>query len=175
MRGRVLSALVTAPLALTLVLTGCGADDGGGSDVASVAGTGTPAAASAKPSVDPQDKALKFAQCMRENGIDMPDPDGSGKFMMKFDKNTPQEKVEAAQEACKQYAPSGVRQGGGDPKMAENLRKVAQCMRDNGVEAYPDPEGGMMRLTPEVGEDPDFKTAEEKCKKESADAGIGGS
>ena len=176
MRGRILSALVTAPFALTLALTGCGSDAGGGTGVASVnGGTGTQAAASAKPSEDPQAKGLKFAQCMRENGVDVPDPDSSGRFMMKFDKNTPQEKVQAAQEACKQYAPSGTRQGGGDPKMAENLRKLAQCMRDNGVESYPDPEGGMMRITPEVGEDPDFKSAQEKCQKESAEAGMGGS
>jgi hypothetical protein len=177
MRGRVLSALVTAPLAFTLLLTGCGSgDDGGGSDVASVSGgSGNQAAASAKPTMDNQERGLKFAQCMRENGIDMPDPDSSGRVTMKFDKNTPQDKVQAAQEACKQYAPSGTRQGGGDPKAAENLRKLAQCMRDNGVEAYPDPEGGMMRITPEVGEDPDFKSAEEKCKKESAEVGMGGS
>ncbi|UBU11757.1 hypothetical protein [Nonomuraea gerenzanensis] len=175
MRRRVISALVTAPFALGLLLTGCGSGDGGGSDVASVSGTGNQAAASAKPSVNPQEQSLKFAQCMRENGIDMPDPDSSGRVMMKFDKTVPQEKVQAAQEACQQYAPSGTRQGGGDPKMAENMRKLAQCMRDNGVEAYPDPEGGMMRITPEVGEDPDFKSAQEKCQKESAEAGLGGS
>ncbi|MEQ4725538.1 hypothetical protein [Nonomuraea sp. B19D2] len=173
MRRRVLSALVTAPFALTLLLTGCGSDDGG-ADVASVSGgTGNKAAASAQPSADSQEMALKFAQCMRENGVDMPDPDSSGKMTMTFD--APQEKVQAAQEACRQYAPSGRQQVRNDPKMAENLRKLAQCMRDNGVEAYPDPEGGMMRITQEAGEDPDFKAAEEKCKQESADASPGGS
>ncbi|MGW4794188.1 hypothetical protein ACWEPC_17480 [Nonomuraea sp. NPDC004297] len=175
MRRRVLSALVTAPFAFSLLLTGCGSGDGGGADVASVSGgTGNPSAA-AKPSEDPQERALKFAQCMRENGVEVPDPDSSGRFMMKFDKGTSPEKVEAAQAACKQYAPSGKLQGGGDPKMAENLRKLAQCMRDNGVESYPDPEGGMMRITPDIAEDPDFKSAEETCKKESAEAGMGGS
>ncbi|GAA2876729.1 hypothetical protein [Nonomuraea rubra] len=174
MRRRVFGALVTAPFALTLILTGCGSGDSGGSDVASVTGTGNQPAASASPSEDPQAMGLKFAQCMRENGIDMPDPEG-GRVTMRFDKNTPQEKVQAAQEACKQYAPSGTRQGGGDPKQAERMRKLAQCMRDNGVEAYPDPEGNMMRITPEVGEDPDFKSAQEKCQKESAEAGMGGS
>ncbi|TYB67649.1 hypothetical protein FXF51_12715 [Nonomuraea sp. PA05] len=176
MRRRVLSALVTAPFALTLLLTGCGSGDTG-AKVASANGTGGQAStgAGAKPSTDPKEQSLKFAQCMRENGVDMPDPDSSGRVMMKFDKNTPQEKVQAAQEACQQYAPSGTRQGGGDPKMAENMRKVAQCMRDNGVEAYPDPEGNMMRLTPDVAEDPDFKSAEEKCKQVSAEAGMGGS
>jgi hypothetical protein len=172
MRRRVLSVLVTAPFALTLVLTGCGSGDSGGAGVASVNGPGKQTAAGAAPSADSQGKALKFAQCMRENGVDMQDPDSSGKMAMTFD--APQEKVEAAQEACRQYAPSG-RQVRNDPKMAENLRKLAQCMRDNGVESYPDPEGGMMRIDGKVGEDPDFKAAEEKCKKESADASPGGS
>ncbi|GAA3666492.1 hypothetical protein GCM10022224_033160 [Nonomuraea antimicrobica] len=175
MRGRVLSALVASPIALTLFLTGCGADDGGGADVASVSGGGTQAAASAKPSEDPQERSLKFAQCMRENGVEVPDPDPNGRVMMKFDGSVPREKVEAAQAACKEFAPSGQMQGGGDPKMAENMRKLAQCMRDNGVESYPDPEGGMMRITGDVGNDPDFKAAQEKCQKESAEAGMGGS
>jgi hypothetical protein len=36
-------------------------------------------------------------------------------------------------------------------------------MRDNGVASFPDPEGGMVRLDPSSGEDPDFKTAEKAC------------
>jgi hypothetical protein len=172
MRRRVCSALVTTSFALALALTGCGSGDGGGSDVASVGG-GDKTSAAAQPSADSQGKALKFAQCMRENGIDMPDPDSSGKMAMTFD--APQEKVKAAQEACRQYAPSGGQQIRDDPEMAANLRKLAQCMRDNGVESYPDPEGSMMRITQEAGEDPDFKAAEKKCQKESAEAGPGGS
>ncbi|MEV0615321.1 hypothetical protein AB0I81_18510 [Nonomuraea sp. NPDC050404] len=175
MRGRVLSALVTAPFALTLFLTGCGSSDSGATVATADKATGNQAASSAKPSVNPQEQALKYAQCMRENGVDIPDPDGSGKFMMKFDKSMPKEKVDAAQAACKQFQPSGQMKGGGDPKAGENMRKLAQCMRDNGVEAYPDPEGNMMRITPEVGEDPDFQAAQEKCQKESAEAGMGGS
>ncbi|GAA3567718.1 hypothetical protein GCM10022419_055670 [Nonomuraea rosea] len=174
MRGRVLSALVTAPFALTLLLTGCGSGGAGGADVASASGgAGKQASAGAQPSADSQEKALKYAQCMRENGIDMPDPDSSGKMAMTFD--APEDKVKAAQAACKQYAPDGQQRVRNDPKMAENLRKLAQCMRDNGVESYPDPEGGMMRITKEAGEDPDFKAAEEKCQKQSAEAAPEGS
>ncbi|MBF8192889.1 hypothetical protein ITP53_45880 [Nonomuraea sp. K274] len=175
MRGRVLSALAAAPIAFTLLLTGCGADAAGDADVASVnGGAGNQAAASAKPSEDPQERGLKFAQCMRENGVDMDDPEG-GRVTMKFDGSVPRETVEKAQEACKEYAPSGQKGGGGDPKQAERMRKLAQCMRDNGVESYPDPDGGMVRITGEVGQDPDFKSAQEKCQKESAEAGMGGS
>ncbi|MBB6550491.1 hypothetical protein [Nonomuraea rubra] len=168
MRRRILGAI-----AFTLVLTGCGSGDEGGADVASVSGAGKQTTAGAPPSADPQEKALKFAQCMRENGVDMPDPDAGGKMTMTF--GGPQEKVQAAQEACRQYAPSGGQQIRNDPEMAENLRKLAQCMRDNGVESYPDPEGSMMRITQEAAEDPDLKAAEQKCQKESAAAGPGGS
>ncbi|PZG05404.1 hypothetical protein [Nonomuraea aridisoli] len=170
MRGRVLSALA----ALTLAVTGCGADDGGGADVATLTGGGNQTAASAQPSEDPHAKALKFAQCMRENGVDVPDPEPGKGIMMRFDRSVPREKVEAAQEACKQYAPSGQRAGGGDGPRAEAMRKLAQCMRDNGVENYPDPDGGMMRITGEVTGDSDFESAREKCQKESAEAGMGG-
>ncbi|MGW0805727.1 hypothetical protein [Nonomuraea sp. NPDC002799] len=174
MRGPVLSALLAAPIAAVLLLAGCGSDAGGGPDVASVSGTGAPTAAGAQPSGDPHEKALKFAQCMRENGIDMEDPEPGKGVLLKLDKNGSKETMDKAQEACKQYAPSGKLAGGGDPKMAENLRKVAQCMRDNGVEGYPDPEGGGVRITAEIGEDPDFKAAQEKCQKEMAEAGMGG-
>ncbi|MCK2212567.1 hypothetical protein MF672_001940 [Actinomadura sp. ATCC 31491] len=174
MRGRVLSALAAAPVAVTLLLAGCGADDGGGADVASVAGTGGQSASAApKPSQDPQEKGIKFAQCMRENGIDMDDPEPGKGIMLKVGPDTPPEKLEKAQEACKEWAPSGQMQGGGDPKRAEALRKAAQCMRDNGVEKYPDPEGNAVRITGDVGQDPDFKAAQEKCQKEMAEAGMG--
>ncbi|MFI7610017.1 hypothetical protein ACIBP6_02120 [Nonomuraea terrae] len=170
MRGRVLSALA----ALTLAVTGCGAGDGGEADVATLTGAGGQTSAGAQPSEDPHARALKFAQCMRENGVDIPDPEPGKGVMMRLDGSVPREKVEAAQEACKQYAPSGQRAGGGDPKRGEALRKLAQCMRDNGVESYPDPEGGMMRITGEVSGDSDFESAREKCQKESAEAGMGG-
>lgn len=167
--------LAAIPLALTLALAGCGANDAGGSDVASVS-SGKPAAApSATAGGDPQAMGLKFAQCMRENGIKMDDPEG-GRIMLKFDKSTPQETVQKAQEACKQYAPNGQGPKGGDPKQAESMRKFAQCMRDNGVEAFPDPEGNTMRVTGDMDKDPDFKAAQEKCSKEFLpEMGQGGS
>ncbi|GAA3230108.1 hypothetical protein [Nonomuraea helvata] len=172
MRARVLGALAAA----TLFLAGCGANDGGGADVASVSGTGTSTqpGAGAKPSEDPYQKMLKFAQCMRENGVQVDDPQPGKGIMMKVDKSIPKETLDKAQEACKQYAPSGEKAGPPDAKRAEALRKLAQCMRDNGVESFPDPDGGAMRITGEVGEDPDFKSAQQKCQKESAEAGMGG-
>jgi hypothetical protein len=169
--------LAAIPLALTLALAGCGANDAGGSDVASVS-TGKPAAApSASASVDRAGMGLKFAQCMRENGVPMDDPEPGKGVMLKMDKSISPETAQKAQEACKEYAPTGGGPDGkADPKRAESMRKFAQCMRDNGVESFPDPEGAGLRVTGETGDDPDFKAAQEKCSKEFLpEMGQGGS
>ncbi|MER7502837.1 hypothetical protein AB0L05_06035 [Nonomuraea pusilla] len=174
MRATVLAAV---PLAFVL-LAGCGSGGDGGADVASAGGGASPAASGAAsgptPGGDPYERNLKYAQCMRENGVDVPDPERGKGLMMRFGKETSPEKVQKAQEACKQYAPSGMTGGKADPQRAEAMRRLAQCMRDNGVEAFPDPEGGAVRITPEVGDDPDFKAAQDKCHKEFSDAGPGG-
>ncbi|MEU4225006.1 hypothetical protein AB0F17_11975 [Nonomuraea sp. NPDC026600] len=163
MRRGILAAI---PLALALALTGCGAEAGGGADVASVS-SGKPAAAapSASAGEDRAAKGLKFAQCMREHGVPMDDPEPGKGVLLKMDNSISPETAQKAQEACKEYAPSGGGPGGKvDPKMAEQMRKYSQCMRDSGVEAFPDPDGGMLRMDSAAGEDPDFKAAQEKCK-----------
>jgi hypothetical protein len=146
------SLVATVSLAFALALTGCGAD--------------APAAApSAKPSMDPHERGVRFAQCMREHGVDVPDPEPGKGMTMKFDGSVSRETVDKAMEACREWAPQGLTGGGTvDPKQDEAMRKLSQCMRDNGVEAFPDPEGGGIRMGPEAGNDPDFKAAEEKCK-----------
>ncbi|MFI6919813.1 hypothetical protein ACIBIZ_07650 [Nonomuraea spiralis] len=161
MRGRPLMALAAA----ALFLTACGGQQGG-SDVASVSGTGAKPAASAPATVDRGEQAIKYTTCLREQGVDVPDPGPDGRIQMKFDKSSGSpEKIQKAMDACKEFQPAGMTSGkGNDPKTAEAMRKQAQCMRDNGVEAFPDPEGGMVRITREVGEDPDFKSAQEKCR-----------
>ncbi|NRQ31642.1 hypothetical protein HII36_07275 [Nonomuraea sp. NN258] len=157
MRRQVLGAL-----ALAVALTACGTDGDGGSQVASAGGTGK-ATASAAPSLNNQDKMMKFAQCMRENGIEMDDP-VPGKGIRIMSKPGQEETMKKAQEACKQYAPSG--EGGpGGAANAEKMRALAKCMRDNGVAEFPDPEpNGGMRINRNVGEDPDFPEAQKKCQ-----------
>ena len=57
-----------------------------------------------------EDEFLAFAKCMRENGVDMPDPDfsgdGGGAFRIEGPDNA--EEFEKAQEACKEFAPGGM-------------------------------------------------------------------
>ncbi|MFI7439955.1 hypothetical protein [Nonomuraea indica] len=162
-RGRVLGTVSTLALAAALALAGCGADDGGGSDVASATGGGPSATGSAAPSLSNDEKAVKFAQCMRENGIDMADPQ-PGKGIMVSAAPGSKATMDKAMAACKQWQPMGG-DGPGAQQNAERMRALAQCMRDNGVPDFPDPEpGGGLRVTGKIAGDPDFEAAQQKCR-----------
>lgn len=167
MRARLVSALA---LAAALALAGCAKDDGNG--IAS-ANSGRQDSAAAATTLSPEESAFKFAQCMRDHGVDMPDPqvDGSGGFGVTVDGGSGQaltrEEIDAAMEACREYAPFGGDPNvQPDPQAQENMLKFAQCMRDNGVESFPDPDGSRLMIDQSIGGDPDFQTAQEKCAKE---------
>lgn len=108
-----------------------------------------------------EDAMLDYAQCMRDNGIDMPDPEfdnGSGRGGMAItggpgaDGTGPsKEEFEAAEEKCspimeevrgEMEAPSAEEVA----ELQDQLIEAAQCMRDKGYD-MPDPEvssdGGM--------------------------------
>src|SRR6266508_1571030 len=114
-----LAALV-ATLAITLALAACaGADDKTGG-VASLSGSGQPTATTnAGGSTDPKQAALEFAKCMRQHGIDMPDPkfDANGRMSITVNGKAgagagPDDpKFKAAQQACEHYLP-GAGKGG---------------------------------------------------------------
>ncbi|MDX3226793.1 hypothetical protein [Streptomyces sp. ME19-01-6] len=169
MSRRILGMAAAVPLALTLALalTGCGSDGGGDGKVASAGGAKKSGGADSGAGLSPQEMGVKFAQCMREHGIDMEDPEPGKGVTLDIPPGTPKGTVEKAQEACREYDP--VQNGGGrkpDAKAQENMRKYAQCMRERGVEEFPDPstEGGI-RLEGTVMDDPDFKKAEKACNK----------
>ncbi|RJL31461.1 hypothetical protein [Bailinhaonella thermotolerans] len=162
-----LGALAAVPLAFTLALGGCGGGGGEGGDVPSAGGSGgKPAAAAPTPTQDQHDLGLKYAQCMRENGVELPDPEPGKPFTMRFDGSVPREKVQKAMDACKRFAP--FKEGAAkDPKRADAMRAMSQCMRDNGVEKFPDPtDAGGIQIGPEVGDDPDFQEAQKKCQRD---------
>ncbi|MDX2969775.1 hypothetical protein [Kribbella solani] len=161
--------LATTILAAGLILTGCGADKPG-AQVASgsgdQAGAQSSAPTSAPASLSKDEMAVKFTQCLRENGLNVPDPEPGKGPMLKFgpDSGVSQEQVQKAMEACRQYDPQA--EGGANPQQAENGRKYAECMRKNGVEKFPDPkpdQRGIM-IGPGVADDPDFKTAQAACQ-----------
>jgi hypothetical protein len=96
-----------------------------------------------------RDKAVKFAECMRDNGVaQFPDPDASGVLTIdgvlngsSLDSTTPVWKEAIG--ACKDLQPPGFT---GDEEVSGEEQEVrlefAQCMRDNGVEDFPDPAKG---------------------------------
>jgi hypothetical protein len=169
-RGQARGALAAFPLilAVAVALTGCGSDgDGGDPGVASVDGGADTADGSGGGGTesDRYAQSLAFAQCMRENGVPMDDPDPGGRIMFNgagIDEAT----MSAAQDACQEFAPSGPGAGGGGGPQAEAMLDFAQCMRENGVEEFPDPEGGGMRINGDIADDPDFPAAQELCQEE---------
>jgi hypothetical protein len=90
-------------------------------------------------------KAVKFAKCMRGNGISQfPDPDASGKLTIdavangsSLDTSTPAFK--RAISACKDLEPAGFTGSKRSPQQQAAGLKFAQCIRANGVPDFPDP------------------------------------
>ncbi|MFC9846551.1 hypothetical protein ACFWFF_17450 [Streptomyces sp. NPDC060223] len=165
MRKRTRGTLAALPpalaLALALSLSGCGA---GGDTVE------TDAAASKNAQ---EDQGVKFAQCLREHGVDVEDPEpGKG---LRITGQLPKGEVDAAMEACRKYDPMQNGDASADPEAEERVRKLAQCMRDNGVEDFPDPEPGSagLQINQDVAEDPDFEQAQKTCDKYAPDGGEG--
>jgi hypothetical protein len=176
--GRVLSALAAVGL---FVLGGC-SGAGAGSGVASLSAksTGTTAAKAAKkPSQQQTEDAFrKFAQCMREHGINMADPKGGKGGTVVFGKDgAPGDtgKVDAAHKACQHFIDSVVQGKPRDLDPAEEAKardgalRFARCMREHGIN-MPDPEfqaGG--RITQKQfgnPNDPKFDQAQTACAKE---------
>jgi hypothetical protein len=114
-----------------------------------------------------QDAARKFAQCMRANGVpDFPDPDASGQFRGAGHEQQNDPKFTAAMEQCRSLAPGGEHERSRDPAFVEQMRKYSQCMRDNGVPDFPDPDakGQLRGAGHEQRNDPTFKAASEACR-----------
>lgn len=159
-------------LALAAALAGCG---GPAADpqVATAAGAGgQPGASAPAQPLNERDRALKFSQCVRDNGVpDFPDPEFSdgGGVSLGAPAGTSKEKLDAAMQACRQYAPGGGDKQKLDPARLEQLRKLAQCMRAEGVENFPDPtdegiqaDGNQPGMSPD---DPTFQAAMKTCEK----------
>jgi hypothetical protein len=155
--------------------------------IASAGGTGS---ASPHPtaSVDPVEQAREFAQCMRDHGVDMPDPEtadngsGGGSGIRITVSGGPNSNTDAAMEACKDKLPNGGTPPSLSPEQQEQLRQFAQCMRDHGVDMPdPDPNNGGLRISQSGGpaagmgpDDPTFKAAQDACKDKLPGANNGG-
>jgi hypothetical protein len=164
----IIRGLVAALFAASaLAVAACGEDNNAG-------GTGTNSDRQAA-----RDAAIKFAECMREHGVDMPDPGTGGRQVFKVGPNeeTTPEELDEAQQACRKYQEQIE-----PPELSEEQREEfreaalahARCMRENGIENFPDPTisesaEASLRISKSSGIDPEsseFKEAEEACADE---------
>jgi hypothetical protein len=166
MRTRTVAALV---LMLVLGPVGCARTPSNGPSVASAqdGGAKPSSSPSASASADP-DAPLKFARCMREQGLTwFPDPD-AGKMNVRVPQGVDKEKMKAAHEACQKFMPNGGEVRKPSAEDLEQVRKMAQCMRENGVPNFPDPDpdGRMSIDSTKLGTgpgDPTWEKAEKAC------------
>jgi hypothetical protein len=133
----------------TAVLGACGGGGSGSPEVASL-GTevGDDATDSTTPtSVDREEAMLAYAECMRDNGVDMPDPqissDGGVSIGINADDAPDAETFEAAEKECGPLMEEAMGEIEIDPEqqaeMEARMLEYAQCMRDHGID-MPDPQ-----------------------------------
>lgn len=119
--------------ALALIASGCSSTS---------AGAG---AAAGSPGAPNHDKAVKFSECMRSNGVSsFPDPDASGR--MTIDQvangsglNPDAPAFKRALAACKGLEPGGFTGPKRTAQQQQAALRFAGCVRANGVPDFPDP------------------------------------
>ena len=170
---------------LALVAAGCGGDDTADDGVASIedlSGATTTTVASQPNDTElalDEEKVLAFAACMRDGGVDFPDPvvdsDGNVGFdllAMRDLGEVDEAEMEAAFESCFQHL-EGVNFGFErvfETDFQDEVVVFAGCMRENGID-MPDPDfSGIMEGSPifpgwepEL-DDPDFEAAFAACE-----------
>ncbi|WP_069735312.1 hypothetical protein [Streptomyces sp. EN27] len=139
-RGRSLAAACALAAALALTATACSGDGGGTKDAGSASGSGK----------TEEDQALEHRKCLREQGLDIPEPKpGENGMGVTIDGGSmSKQKMEKAFKACEDKAVGG---GPKELSQAEKDKMVAyaRCMRQNGFD-MPDPkfDGGAMQAAP---------------------------
>ncbi len=128
------AALASIPIAIGL-LAACSSTAAPKSE--NGAAPNSPAAASGSF----EDYQLKLASCMREQGIDMPDPSSDGSVSLNLGSNS-QDAVTAASQVCRTKLGNPPAYSGSDPAQVQKEQlQYAQCLRKHGVNA-PDPKPG---------------------------------
>jgi hypothetical protein len=131
-----------------------------------------------------RDAALAYTRCMRENGVDIPDPQpGDRGLRLMPEKGTSPEKMQAADKVCRKHL-EAIEPPDISPEQEKKFQQAAlaqsRCMREHGID-MPDPTfdedgGAQIRIGPGSGIDPEspkFQKAQEACRKE-APGGLGG-
>ena len=160
-------AMAAAALSCVLI-SACG---GGAGDDGANANAGSRSAKA-------EDALLKFAQCMRRQGVDVGDPGENGLIRVgpggEGGEAQNPAKFRRAQQKCEKY----LREAGPPPELSEAQQEeferkaiaFARCMREQGID-LPDPQtssdGRVSQQLPD-GADPEstrFREAEKACRK----------
>jgi hypothetical protein len=166
-RGTRVAGLALAVLAVATA-TGCGSGaapaggSGGGSAAASAAGGGGGGT--------PED-AVRWARCMREQGVDVPDPAPGAPVRITGD-GRDAAAMDAATKACAAYAPKLDLDPARQQQVQQEVLAFTRCMREHGVD-LPDPQaradGSVVIGRPGQGgrvpdpQSPAFRQAQEAC------------
>jgi hypothetical protein len=141
--------------------------------------TSSAAGSSRGPDAATKKALLQYAQCMRDHGIDMPDPNFSGgRVTMQAggSSKVAPEKMKAAQQACQKYQDKikpPTMSAADKERFKKQALANAQCMRDHGITNFPDPQfdsngGVQVAIGKDSGidpNDPKFKAAQKACAK----------
>ncbi|MDQ0600199.1 hypothetical protein QF037_004544 [Streptomyces canus] len=145
---RILPAVVAS--VVVFVLGGCGSGEEGAGVPTVDGGTGVSASQSAGDDVAAYVQARReYVKCLRENGIDAPDPDAKGNIdfggadILRALKKDP--KFLTATQKCGKdlpAVPESIEKGNQPSLSAEQIeveREYAACMQKNGAADFPDP------------------------------------
>jgi hypothetical protein len=166
-----------ALIAMVALISGCGAS--------APAETGTGSGGGNNNTGANAQKAVKFAECMRSNGVSkFPDLGASGKLTIdaiangsSLDPSTPAFKQ--AISACKNLEPAGFMGSKRSSQQQDAALKFARCIRENGVKDFPDPVNGQplvdtnrIASSNQPGGMPILNAAMRKCRDAAAAAGV---
>lgn len=188
LRHAIRPVITLAAVGASVALVACGGEEASGED-------------------DPanfEDAQVEFAECMRENGVDLPDPEtseGGGGFRLEAGESgidPESETFQAAQEKCEPIIEDAIPEGERpDPaEIRDQLHQMTECLRDKGYDV-PEPQirilgeddgdggaqgesegppAGSSDDMEELRDDPEFQQAEEDCAEEAGlpEGGPGG-
>ena len=135
---------------------------------------------------DPEEALLAYTECMRDEGIDLPDPQtggagGGGMIVVDEQVDPGDERFQEAQATCGPIMEDAMGDVEIDPEqeaeMREQMLAFAECMRDHGIE-FPDPtfgEGGRVEIglggaDPGDVESDEWQAAQRECDEEAGGA-----
>jgi hypothetical protein len=147
--------LLVPLLAVFLAATGCG----GGSE-------------EGDPGAEKEEAPIAFARCMREEGIDAPDPPPAerGFGFVQPGPGDDEAKFDAARKKCQEEVEANFEFLSEDQALLfDNLVLFARCMRGKGID-FPDPDqstdrgaGEYIKRVSDPG-DPQFEEADDECR-----------